>query len=165
MVGFTSTVNRMSAGKLTPSSFRVARPVSQIPASLRFYVDILGRERLGGFAGHDGYDGVFVGRPGSDWHIEFTSHESGMPAPTPTEEDLLVFYVSEDQLQATVSSLVQAGIRLIRHENPYWAKVGSVACRDPDGYLVILCPQSGGSSYAENPHERVTSPKSSSGAH
>jgi catechol 2,3-dioxygenase-like lactoylglutathione lyase family enzyme len=132
----------MNAEKLAPSSMRVARPVRQIPASLRFYVDILGLERLGGFAGHDGYNGVFVGRAGSDWHIEFTSHESGVPAPSPTQEDLLVFYVSEDQLRAAVTSLGGAGIELIRHENPYWADARAVVCRDPDGYLVVLCPRS-----------------------
>jgi catechol 2,3-dioxygenase-like lactoylglutathione lyase family enzyme len=141
-VDFTSTVKIINAERLSPFSMRVARPVSQIPASLRFYVDILGLERLGGFAGHDGYDGAFVGRPGSEWHIEFTSHESGVPAPSPTEEDLLVFYVSEDQLQAAATSLGEAGFGLIRHENPYWANAGAVVCRDPDGYLVVLCPHS-----------------------
>jgi catechol 2,3-dioxygenase-like lactoylglutathione lyase family enzyme len=116
--------------------------VSQIPASLRFYVDILGLDRLGGFAGHNGYNGAFVGRAGSDWHIEFTSHESGLPKPSPTEEDLLVFYVSEDQLQAAVTSLGEAGFGLVVHENPYWADAGALVCRDPDGYLVVLCPHS-----------------------
>ena len=76
----------MSTRPLSPSSMRVARPVSQIPATLRFYVDILGLEQLGEFAGHSGYDGAFVGRAGSDWHIELTRHESGMPVPSPTEE-------------------------------------------------------------------------------
>jgi catechol 2,3-dioxygenase-like lactoylglutathione lyase family enzyme len=117
--------------------------VSQIPASLHFYVGILGLEQLGGFAGHDGYDGAFVGRAGSDWHIELTRHESGMPKPSPTAEDLLVFYVSEDQLQAAATSLVESGFGLVRHENPYWANAGAVVCRDPDRYLVVLCPHSG----------------------
>jgi catechol 2,3-dioxygenase-like lactoylglutathione lyase family enzyme len=120
---------------------RVARPVSQIPATLRFYVDILGLEQLGGFAGHSGYDGVFVGRAGSDWHLEFTRHESGMPVPSPTREDLLVFYVSMDQLEAAGTNLSAAGFGPVRHENPYWSGVGAVICRDPDGYLVVLCPR------------------------
>jgi catechol 2,3-dioxygenase-like lactoylglutathione lyase family enzyme len=121
---------------------RIARPVRELSASLRFYVDVLGLEHLGGFAGHEGYDGAFVGAPGSDWHIEFTSHVSNVPVPSPTEEDLLVFYVSEDQLQATVTSLGEAGFGPIRHENPYWADAGAVVFRDPDGYQVVLCPQS-----------------------
>jgi catechol 2,3-dioxygenase-like lactoylglutathione lyase family enzyme len=133
----------VSTRPLSPSSMRVARPVSQILASLRFYVDILGLEQLGGFTGHNGYDGAFVGRAGSDWHIEFTSHESGVPNPSPTEEDLIVFYVSDSQLQAAATRLEEAGFGLVRHENPYWANVGAIVCRDPDGYLVVLCPHSG----------------------
>jgi catechol 2,3-dioxygenase-like lactoylglutathione lyase family enzyme len=117
--------------------------VSQISASLRFYVDILGLDQLGGFTGHDGYNGAFVGRAGSDWHIEFTSHESGVPKPSPTEEDLLVFYVSEGELHRAATSLGEAGFELVHHENPYWANAGAVAFRDPDGYLVVLSPHSG----------------------
>ena len=119
---------------------RVARPVREIPASLRFYVDILGLDHLGGFEGHSGYDGAFVGQAGADWHIEFTSHERGLPTPSPTEEDLLVFFLSEDQLRTTAASLRDAGFGPIQHENPYWAGAGAVVCRDPDGYLVVLCP-------------------------
>jgi catechol 2,3-dioxygenase-like lactoylglutathione lyase family enzyme len=114
--------------------------VGQIPEALHFYVNVLGLERLGGFTGHDGYDGAFVGCPGSDWHIEFTSHESGVPVPTPTDEDLLVFYVSELQLRKASRNLSEAEFGPIRHENPYWAKAGAVVCRDPDGYLIVLCP-------------------------
>ena len=66
-----------------------------------------------------------------------------VPNPSPTEEDLLVFYVSADQLQAATTSLAEAGFGLVRHENPYWANAGAVVCRDPDGYLVVLCPHSG----------------------
>jgi catechol 2,3-dioxygenase-like lactoylglutathione lyase family enzyme len=132
----------MSTQRLSVGSMRVARPVRHIPASLRFYVDILGLDQLGGFSGHNGYDGTFVGQAGSDWHIEFTSHESGLPEPSPTEEDLLVFFVSEDELRATAASLGEAGFGLLRHENPYWANAGAVVCRDPDGYLVVLCPDS-----------------------
>jgi catechol 2,3-dioxygenase-like lactoylglutathione lyase family enzyme len=141
-MSFTSTVEIMGTRPLSPSSMRVARPVSHIPATLRFYVDILGLEHLGAFAGHSGYDGAFVGLAGSDWHIEFTRHESGMPEPSPTEEDLLVFYVSVAQIEAAGTSLADAGFGLIRHENPYWSDVGAVICRDPDGYLVVLCPHS-----------------------
>lgn len=136
------TVAAMGARPLSPLALRVARPVSEIPASLRFYVDILGLDQIGGFTGHEGYDGVFVGRAGSDWHLEFTTHESGAPNPSPTDEDLLVFYVPEDEIQATATSLGEAGIELVRHENPYWADAGAVVCRDPDGYLVVLCPHS-----------------------
>lgn len=112
----------------------------ELAASLLFYVDVLGLERLGGFTGHDGYDGAFIGRTGSDWHLELTCHESGVPVPTPTDEDLLVLYVSEVQLRAAAKNLGDGGFEPIRHENPYWADAGAVVCRDPDGYQLILFP-------------------------
>jgi catechol 2,3-dioxygenase-like lactoylglutathione lyase family enzyme len=133
----STTVNR---GRLIPTSVRVARPSSDIPASLHFYVDLLGLEHLGGFDGHEGYDGVFVGPAGADWHIEFTHHVSGAPLPSPTEEDLLVLYLAKDQLTSAVQSMAEGGIRTVRHENPYWDKAGATVYRDPDGYLVVLCP-------------------------
>jgi catechol 2,3-dioxygenase-like lactoylglutathione lyase family enzyme len=140
--GTPSTLEIMGRQALSPASMRVARPVRQLPITLRFYVEILGLDHLGGFSGHDGYDGAFVGPAGSDWHIEFTSHVSGLPRPSPTEEDLLVFYCSEEQLRMAVTSLHESGSELIRHENPYWATAGAVVCRDPNGYLVVLCPHS-----------------------
>jgi hypothetical protein len=48
-----------------------------------------------------------------------------------------VFYVTEDQLQATATSLGEAGFGLVGHENPYWANAGALVYRDPDGYLVV----------------------------
>jgi catechol 2,3-dioxygenase-like lactoylglutathione lyase family enzyme len=134
----------MHHGQLLPASLRVARPVRDIPACLRFYVDTLGLVHLGGFAGHEGYDGAFVGPVGAQWHLEFTRHTSGIPVPSPTDEDLLVFYVSPDQLQSFGESLHAAGATPLRHENPYWATVGAAVYRDPDGYLVVLCPHTGG---------------------
>jgi catechol 2,3-dioxygenase-like lactoylglutathione lyase family enzyme len=115
--------------------------VRAIGASLRFYVEILGLEHLGGFADHDGYDGAFVGMNGADWHLEFTSSASGSPQPTPTDEDLLVLYLSKEELAATAGRLADAGSHALHHDNPYWASVGAVVVRDPDHYLLVLCPE------------------------
>jgi catechol 2,3-dioxygenase-like lactoylglutathione lyase family enzyme len=121
---------------------RVARPVRDMSASVAFYVTVLGLEPLGGFTGHAGYQGAFVGLPGADWHIEFTRHTSGRPAAGPTDEDLLVLYVPEDRLRAAATRLADAGSGPLRHQNPYWAHAGASVHRDPDGYLVVLCPRS-----------------------
>jgi catechol 2,3-dioxygenase-like lactoylglutathione lyase family enzyme len=122
---------------------RIARPVPALGASLRFYVEILGLEHLGGFNDHDGYDGAFVGVSGADWHLEFTSHSGGSPRPNPTDEDLLVLYLSHEDLAAAAARLADAGSLPLRHENPYWASVGAVVVRDPDQYLLVLCPNDG----------------------
>ena len=54
-----------------------------------------------------------------------------------------MFYVSAHELQAAAVRLSEAGIGLVRHENPYWVNAGAIVCRDPDGYLVVLCPNPG----------------------
>jgi catechol 2,3-dioxygenase-like lactoylglutathione lyase family enzyme len=58
----------------------------------------------------------------------------------PTDEDLLVLYLSVEQLDAAAARLADAGVRTHRHENPYWARVSAVVFRDPDTYLLVLCP-------------------------
>lgn len=122
----------------------MARPSRDLAACLAFYVDALGLERLGGFEGHSGYDGVFVGLTGADWHLELTSHVSGRPEPSPTREDLLVLYLPAGDVVAAKARLAGAGHPAVEHENPYWSTVGAVVVPDPDGYLLVLCPAGAG---------------------
>jgi len=119
---------------------RIARPVEDIGNSLHFYVELLGLQHLGGFDDHAGYSGAFVGIEGADWHIEFTSQDGGSAVGAPTDEDLLVLYLSVEQLHAAAARLVDAGVPTLRHENPYWAQVNAVVFRDSDRYLLVLCP-------------------------
>jgi catechol 2,3-dioxygenase-like lactoylglutathione lyase family enzyme len=130
----------MSDVQIFPAAMRVARPVADLTESLRFYVEILGLSHLGGFDEHEGYSGVFVGVEGADWHLEFTSQAEGSAVGAPTEEDLLVLYLLAEQLQPAAGRLTDAGVQTLRHENPYWAMVGALVFRDPDGYLLVLCP-------------------------
>lgn len=99
---------------------RLARPVADIALSLRFYVET------------------------ADWHLEFTSQAGGSAVGAPTAEDLLVLYLSADQLHAARARLKNAGVQSLRHENPYWARVNALVFRDPDGYLLVLCPVEAG---------------------
>jgi catechol 2,3-dioxygenase-like lactoylglutathione lyase family enzyme len=126
--------------RISPAAMRMARPVADIAESLRFYVETLGLRHLGGFDDHEGYSGAFVGVEGADWHLEFTSQAEGSALGTPSDEDLLVLYLSAEQVHAAGARLTEAGVQTLRHENPYWAKVGALVFRDPDGYLLVLCP-------------------------
>ena len=71
-------------------------PPDRLEEVIGFYRNGIGLPELGRFEGHDGYDGVFLGLPGTDAHLEFTSggNHSG-PAPHP--ETLLVLYVGDDE--------------------------------------------------------------------
>ena len=53
---------------------RIARPTDRLAEVVRFYRDALGLPQVGSFEGHAGYDGVMLGLPGRDYHLEFTSH-------------------------------------------------------------------------------------------
>ena len=123
---------------------RVARPTDRLEAVAAFYVDGLGLERLGGFEGHAGYDGVFVGLPGTPYHLEFTHHVDGNPGDVPTAENLLVLYLGTmDAVQAAVARLGALGHGPVEAENPYWEGIAAVTIPDPDGWRVVLAPTSG----------------------
>ena len=71
---------------------RFARHTDRLSEVVGFYRDRLGLPQLGQFADHDGYDGVFLGLPGTGAHLELTSG-GGHGAPTPHAETLLVLYL------------------------------------------------------------------------
>lgn len=98
----------------------------------------LGLEEAGRFVDHAGFDGVMLGLPGLQYHLEFTRCRRHPVAPSPSREDLLVFYVPEAQEWAARCDLmVQAGFVEVSPSNPYWARAGRTF-RDRDGYSVVI---------------------------
>ena len=75
--------------------FRLARHTNSLPPLVEFYTQNLELEILGEFKSHDNYDGVFLGKKGMDWHLEFTVSDD-RPQHQSDEDDLLVFYVDND---------------------------------------------------------------------
>jgi len=103
---------------------------------LRFYRDGLGLPQLGGFEGHDGYDGVFLDLPGTGAHLELTAGgDQGAPEPHP--ESLLVLYLGGEDVVAAAVERTRAAP--IEPANPYWAANG-VTIADPDGFRIVLVP-------------------------
>jgi len=99
---------------------RVARHTERLQEVVRFYRDGIGLTQIGGFRGHDGYDGVFLAVPGTTAHLELTAG-GGHGAPAPHPESLLVFYLGDE---ATVQAAARLGVDLVRPANPYWAEHG-----------------------------------------
>jgi len=117
---------------------RIARHTEQLDELVRFYRDGLGLELIGTFTGHDGYSGRFLAIPGTAAHLEFTlGSASTTPAPHP--ESLTVLYL--DDTAAVDAAVERSGATLVEPENPYWQRIGAVAVRDPDGFLVVLVPK------------------------
>ena len=116
---------------------RVARHTERLDEVVRFYRDGIGLPEVGGFRGHDGYDGVFLAVPGSGAHLELTAG-GAHGAPDPHPESLLVLYLGDDDAVRTV--VERLGTDPVAPANPYWAEHG-VTVKDPDGFRVVLVPE------------------------
>lgn len=117
---------------------RVARASDDLDALLAFYRDGLGLDVLLRFHDHDGFDGLILGRAGAPYHLEFTARRGHQVGRAPTKENLLVFYLPEQELWAdAVARMRRAGFGAVPAVNPYWDQVG-ITFEDPDGYRVVL---------------------------
>jgi len=93
---------------------------------------------VGSFEDHEGFDGVMLGTPDSGYHFEFTHCRTRPVEPTPTPEDLVVFYVPrETTWRAMCGSALAAGFKPVASFNPYWEARGRTF-EDADGYRVVL---------------------------
>ena len=117
--------------------FRYARHTSNLKSIVEFYTKIIGLEKLGGFENHSNYNGVFLGLPNLDWHLEFTESRDEANH-IPDEDDLIVFYLnSMEALKAITKSAEKFGIASVKSKNPYWQTNG-IELKDPDGFGVVL---------------------------
>jgi catechol 2,3-dioxygenase-like lactoylglutathione lyase family enzyme len=120
------------------SQLRIARPVSSLEQSVAMYCRGLGLKELGRFVDHQGFNGVMVGSESLHYHFEFTSCRSHPIRPTPTVEDLLVFYVPQrEEWENTCANLLAARFRETQPYNPYWSERGRTFA-DHDGYHVVI---------------------------
>lgn len=117
---------------------RIARPVGDIARAARMYCAGLDMTILGSFEDHAGFDGVMIGNADGAFHLEFTRSRHDALQPTPTGEDLLVFYVASAQDWATTCArMLAAGFVAVTPLNPYWEGRAQTFC-DPDGYRVVV---------------------------
>lgn len=117
---------------------RVARPVTDLEGSVAQYRAGLGLSEIGRFVDHEGFDGVMLGTPGAHYHLEFTRCRDHPVAPTPTAEDLLVFYVPQPEAwEARCRAMRDAGFCEVAPCNPYWSRNGRTFA-DRDGYRVVI---------------------------
>ena len=99
---------------------RIARDTNKIEEIKIFYNTILNLEILGEFQKHDGYDGIFIGKPTFDWHLEFTT-------------------TTQQEYDEIIERLELHQIKPIKSKNPYWNENG-ISFLDPDGFVVIVSP-------------------------
>ena len=117
---------------------RIARPVTDLDRAASMYQRGLGLAEIGRFEDHEGFDGVMLGHTGRSLHFEFTHCRNHPVRPTPTPEDLLVFYVPDaSDWERNCAAMLEAGFEEVRSFNPYWQRQGRTF-EDPDGYRVVI---------------------------
>lgn len=117
---------------------RIARPVRNLEVTQTMYGEGLGLHVIGSFKDHDGFDGVMLGREGLDYHFEFTHRRHHTISPTPTVEDLAVFYIpSSSEWNTACAQMIAAGFKPVPSFNPYWDRQGRTF-EDQDGYRIVL---------------------------
>lgn len=105
---------------------------------IKFYRDGLGFEVLASFEDHEGFDGVMLGHRDAAYHLEFTQEQGHDAGKAPTQENLLVFYLpNEDAWLAAVNRMNSHGYAQVPSHNPYWDRHGQTF-EDADGYRVVL---------------------------
>lgn len=119
--------------------FRNARHTQNLESIISFYTSILRFNILGSFENHNGYDGVFLGKENTDWHLEFTSTNEVINSKY-DEDDILVFYpTNEKEYEQIVKNIKENNIEILLSKNPYWKENG-ILIQDPDKFNIIISP-------------------------
>jgi hypothetical protein len=118
-------------------TFRYARHTNDLEKIEKFYTQIVGLEKLGGFENHNHYDGLFLGYKNAPWHLEFTKSNEP-PHNSFDDDDILVFYVNtEIELTHIKKTITKNNIPLEIPKNPYWKENG-IMISDPDHFKVVF---------------------------
>jgi len=132
-----------SPSELVGATLRVGRPVADLEASCRFYLDVLGFRELFRSAGDEDRGELQVagvGPASEPWHLELQASDRSPFRPAPIEEELLVFFVDRDRYEHLRARLADAGIPFRRPTNPFWHD-DAVMVEDPDGYALLVTPR------------------------
>jgi hypothetical protein len=117
--------------------FRFTRHTNNLENIKYFYIKVLGLELLGCFENHNEYDGIFIGKPDLDWHLEFTQSNEVVEF-NYNEDDILVFYPeSIINYNSILENIQKENISFIEAKNPYWNENGKMIL-DPDGYRIVI---------------------------
>ena len=117
--------------------FRNIRYTNSLKPLVEFYTKIIGLKVLFSFENHNDYSGVFLGKPGHEWHLAFTTSNNKADHKFDVE-DILVFYPTEKkEYEEIVERIETNNIEKIMAKNPYWDDNG-IMIKDPDGFRVII---------------------------
>ena len=117
---------------------RVARPTDNLQVIAKMYEQGLGLQVLAHFEDHEGFDGIMLGNEEMPYHFEFTNHRGHSVGKSPTQDNLLVFYIPDkNEWDERCQQMLTAGFKQVESYNPYWDRSGRTF-EDVDGYRVVL---------------------------
>lgn len=120
--------------------FRYARHTAKLESIKQFYTLILNLEILGEFKNHAGYDGVFLGNKGQNWHLEFTSNGE-KPVSVFDPDNALVFYPETwEEYNLILENIEKHKVPLTEPKNPYWKENG-ICFEDCDHFPLVISAQ------------------------
>jgi catechol 2,3-dioxygenase-like lactoylglutathione lyase family enzyme len=122
-------------------NLRIARHTNNLEKIEDFYVNILGFERLGGFQNHNNYDGVFIGKPKLDWHLEFTKSNEKANHHFDKDDILVLYPETVLEYNNLINNILENNISIITSKNPYWNNPevsGGKMFLDPDGFRIVI---------------------------
>jgi hypothetical protein len=123
-------------GHLPVGAFRVVRSSARYDETVTFYRDLVGLPVIDSFHGSYGEDGTIFGLPGSAVHLEVVRSKGTAPVIDPFDQ--LVFYLQDAAAVAEATKkLLDAGVRPVRDQHPYWEDNGGTTFLDPDGRGLI----------------------------
>ena len=102
------------------------------------YLEELGFSLLCSFENHNGFDGAIIGHENHNYHLEFTHHRGAHVGKAPTQDNLLVFYLSDQHAWAECcNKMIASGFTAVNSYNAYWDQFAKTF-EDIDGYRVVL---------------------------
>ena len=120
------------------TTLRIARPTDNLEHITKMYMEGLGFDLLGSFENHNGFDGAIIGHVNHNYHLEFTHHRGTHVGKSPTQDNLLVFYLPDQNIWAeSCHIMIAAGFTAVKSYNDYWDQFGKTF-EDIDGYRVVL---------------------------
>lgn len=117
--------------------FRNARHTNNLKLIEEFYTQIIGLELLFSFENHNNYSGIFLGKQGHDWHLEFTTSNDKAIHKFDIEDAMVFYPASNEEYNHIVERIETNGIEKLKAKNPFWNENG-IMIKDPDGFGIIV---------------------------
>ncbi|MEE6175018.1 VOC family protein [Mycobacterium sp. 050134] len=118
-------------------AIRFARRSGNFAEAVRFYRDLVGLPLYETFRASYGSSGAIFGLP--SWNLTLEIVESTGPVAAVEHDQLCLYFPDQQARDAAIDRLRAAGTEPV-DQHPYWAAMGAVTYRDPDGREVVFAP-------------------------